>query len=512
MKDIVFHENSKEKLVKGVNTLADAVKTTFGANGQYVVVENAMGQPNPTKDGVTVAESIYLKDHGENMGAQILKQSARQTAELAGDGTTSSIILAQAIVNEGMKAINEGAKPIFLKREIEEGTKKVVESIKNSAIRVNGDFSKINQISIISANNDVELGNLITDAFKMVGEQGVVSIAQSKSHNTYIEHKEGFMFKEGYASPYFMNTPKNTSEYDNPLILITDYAITYIKDIQLTLGLMMKEGRPIVIIAPDYSNEAISFFVANRVKHNAPILAIKAPYYGDQQVLFLEDVAACTGGTFISKTKGMKLDTVGLVHLGQCERIISTSKNTTIVGGEGDTEIIAERIKSIQEMKDNAVGNIEKEFHQDRYNSLVGGVAVIYVGGATEVEMKEKKDRVDDAVKAIRSAIEEGYGVGGGLSYYNHLNVLDESILGEKVLKNALTEPIKLIHSHSGVDFDATKVTNTVSFNGKTNTYEDLLQVGVIDPIKVTRVALENAVSSSMIILMTNCLVLNESK
>jgi chaperonin GroEL len=523
-KDILFSNEAREKLKRGVDALSDAVKVTLGPKGRNVIIEKSYGAPQVTKDGVTVAKEIELKDSIENMGAQMVKEVASRTNDLAGDGTTTATILAQSIFSTGLKNVTAGANPMDLKRGIDKAVLKVVESLRTQTEEVGDNNDKIKQIASISANNDEYIGSLIAEAMGKVKKEGVITVEEAKGIETYVEVVEGMQFDRGYISPYFVtDTEKMEVVYENPLILIYDKKVSVMKDLLPVLEKAVQTGRPFIIIAEDVESEALATLVVNRLRGSLKIAAVKAPGFGDRRKEMLEDIAILTGGTVISEEKGYKLEDAALDMLGEAEKVTITKDNTTVVSGKGDKANIQARVNQIKAQIETTTSDYDKEKLQERLAKLAGGVAVIYVGAASEVEMKEKKDRFDDALAATRAAIEEGTVPGGGVAFIraiealNNLDTLNEDEeTGVAIIKRALEEPLRRIVENAGLEGSVVvnKVkegTGDFGFNARTEVYENLKAAGVIDPTKVTRVALENASSIAGMLLTTEC-VLSEYK
>ncbi len=522
-KDIKFNIEARDLLKKGVDQLADAVKVTLGPKGRNVVIEKKFGAPQITKDGVTVAKEIELEDRFENTGAQLVKGVASKTGDDAGDGTTTATILAQAIVNEGLKNVTAGANPMDLKRGIDKAVKRVVDFIQESAEVVGDNYDKIEQVATVSANNDKEIGKLLADAMRKVSKDGVITIEESKSRDTHIGVVEGMQFDRGYLSAYFItNSDKMECVMENPYILIYDKKISNIKDFLPILRPAAESGRPLLVIAEDVDSEALTTLVVNRLQAGLKICAVKAPGFGDRRKAMLEDIAILTGGTVISEEKGLTLEQATLEMLGTCEKVEVTKDNTTIVNGAGDKQVIRDRVAQIKKEIENTTSSYDKEKLQERLAKLAGGVAVLYVGANSEVEMKEKKDRVDDALCATRAAIEEGVVAGGGTTYIRALDVLKD-VKGEnadeqtgiKIIERAIEEPLRQIAINGGAE--GAVVVQKVregkgdfGYNARLDQYEDLREAGVIDPAKVARVALENAASIAGMFLTTECLIVDK--
>ncbi len=522
-KEIKFNIDARDLLKKGVDQLANAVKVTLGPKGRNVVIEKKFGAPQITKDGVTVAKEIELEDHFENTGAQLVKSVASKTGDDAGDGTTTATILAQAIVNEGLKNVTAGANPMDLKRGIDKAVKAVVEYIAAHAEKVGDNYDKIEQVATVSANNDPEIGKLLADAMRKVSKDGVISIEESKSRDTHIDVVEGMQFDRGYLSGYFVTDPdKMECVMDNPLILIYDKKISNIKEFLPILQPAAESGRPLLVIAEDVDSEALTTLVVNRLRSNLKICAVKAPGFGDRRKAMLEDIAVLTGGVVISEEKGLKLEQATMEMLGTCEKVTVSKDNTTIVDGAGTKQAIADRVAAIKNEIANTTSSYDKEKLQERLAKLSGGVAVLYVGANSEVEMKEKKDRVDDALCATRAAIEEGVVAGGGSTYIRALEAL-KSIKGDNadeqtginIVARAIEEPLRQIVINAGgegavVVQKVREGKGDFGYNARTDVYEDMRKAGVIDPAKVARVALENAASIAGMFLTTECLIVDK--
>ncbi len=519
-KEIVFNNDAREQLRKGVDALANAVKVTLGPKGRNVVIDKKFGAPQVTKDGVTVAKEIELENGIENMGAQMVKEVASKTNDQAGDGTTTATVLAQAIVNTGLKNVTAGANPMDLKRGIDKAVAAIVTDIKAQAQEVGGDINKIKQVATISANNDTRIGDIIAEAMEKVTKDGVITIEEAKGIETSVKVVEGMQFDRGYISPYFVtDTEKMEAIYDNPYILIYDKKISTMKDLLPVLEKVVQTGRPLLIIAEDVESEALATLVVNRLRGSLKIVAVKAPGFGDRRKEMLEDIAILTGGTVISEDKGYKLEDADLMMLGQAEKVNIDKDNTTIVSGKGDAEMIKARVNQIKAQIEKTTSDYDREKLQERLAKLAGGVAVIYVGAASEVEMKEKKDRFDDALHATRAAVEEGIIPGGGTAYIRAIEKLgaikaenEDEKLGIEIIRRAVEEPLRQIVENAGLE--GSVVVNEVrngkgdyGYNARTEKYENLFQSGVIDPAKVTRVALENAASIAGMLLTTECVL-----
>ncbi len=519
-KQLFFNIEARNKMKKGVDTLADAVKVTLGPKGRNVVIDKKFGAPSITKDGVTVAKEIELEDAIENMGAQMVKEVASKTADVAGDGTTTATVLAQAIISEGLKNVAAGANPMDLKRGIDKAVKAVVENLKAQSQKVGNDNSKIEQVGTISANNDSTIGKLIAEAMAKVGNEGVITVEEAKGTETTVDVVEGMQFDRGYLSPYFVtNTEKMQTEMQSPFILIYEKKISTLKDILPILESTVQTGRPLLIIAEDVDGEALATLVVNKLRGSLKIAAVKAPGFGDRRKEMLQDIAVLTGGTVISEDQGYKLENATMEYLGQAESITIDKDNTTVVGGKGEKENIVARVNQIKSQLEASTSDYDKEKMQERLAKLSGGVAVLYVGAATEVEMKEKKDRVDDALHATRAAVEEGIVAGGGVAYIRAIESLDnltgennDETTGIQIVRKSLESPLRTITANAGVE--GSIVVNKVregkgdyGYNARTEQYENLMGAGVIDPTKVSRVALENAASIAGMLLTTECVI-----
>jgi chaperonin GroEL len=519
-KEITLSNAAQEKLKRGIDKLANAVKVTLGPKGRNVVIEKKFGAPQVTKDGVTVAKEIELEDALENMGAQIIKEVASKTANAAGDGTTTATVLAQALINAGLKSVTSGANPMDLKRGIDKAVRAAVANLKEQATQVGDDYNKIKQVATISANNDEEIGELIADAMKRVSKDGVITIEEAKGTETYVKEVSGMQFDRGYLSPYFVtDTEHMVAEYDNPFILIHDKKISNVKDILPILEKTSQMSRPLLIIAEDVDGSALSTLVVNRLRSVLNVVAVKAPGFGDRRKAMLEDIAILTGGTVISEEQGYALENTDITMLGQAERITVDKDNTTVVNGKGADDAVKGRVGQIRSQIEITTSDYDREKLQERLAKLAGGVAVLNIGAATEMEMKEKKDRVDDALHATRAAIEEGIVAGGGVALVRAIKALtnlkgvneDENI-GIDIVRKALESPLRNIAENAGTEGSVVlqKVLNGKNgygFNARTEVYEDLMAAGVIDPAKVTRVALENAASISGMVLTTEAAI-----
>ena len=519
-KEIKFNIEARELMKQGVDQLANAVKVTLGPKGRNVVIEKKFGAPQITKDGVTVAKEIELEDHFENTGAQLVKSVASKTGDDAGDGTTTATLLAQAIVSEGLKNVTAGANPMDLKRGIDKAVKAVVDYIKEDAEQVGDNYEKIEQVATVSANNDKEIGELLAEAMRKVSKDGVITIEESKSRDTHIGVVEGMQFDRGYLSAYFVtDSEKMECVMDNPYILIYDKKISNIKDFLPILEQVAKSGRALLIVAEDVETEAMATLVVNRLRGGLKVVAVKAPGFGDRRKEMLEDIAILTGGTVVSEEKGYKLEDATLDMLGTCEKITIDKDNTTIVNGAGNSDMIKARVNQIKAQIEKTTSDYDREKLQERLAKLAGGVAVIYVGAASEVEMKEKKDRFDDALHATRAAVEEGIIPGGGTAFIRaaeKLNAItpanEDEKLGVEIIRRAIEEPIRIIVENAGME--GSVVVNEVKngkgdygYNARTESYENLFKSGVIDPAKVARVALQNAASIAGMLLTTECVM-----
>ena len=521
-KDITYNVEAREALKRGVDQLADAVKVTLGPKGRNVIIDKKYGAPHITKDGVTVAKEIELKDAAENLGAQLVKEVASKTGDQAGDGTTTATVLAQAIVGVGLKNVTAGANPLDLKRGIDKAVAAVVAEIKKNAVVVGNDFDKIEQVATVSANNDAEIGKLIADAMRKVSKDGVITIGEAKGMDTTIDVVQGMQFDRGYISPYFVtNTEEMLVEMDKPYILIYDKKISNLKELLPVLEPAVQSGRPLLIIAEDVDSEALTALVVNRLRAQLKICAVKAPGFGDRRKEMLEDIAILTGGTVISEEKGFKLDQATIEMLGTAETITVSKDNTTIVNGAGNKEAIAARVGQIKAQIAATKSTYDKEKLQERLAKLAGGVAQLNVGAASEVEMKEKKDRVDDALSATRAAIEEGIVPGGGVMYIRAQAALEnlkganeDEQTGIEIVRRAIEEPLRQIVANAGeegaVVVDKVRAGKAdFGYNARTDKYENLFEAGVVDPAKVTRLALENAASVAGMFLTTECVIVD---
>ena len=519
-KNIQFNSEARAALKSGVDALANAVKVTLGPKGRNVVIDRKFGAPNVTKDGVSVAKEIELQDAVENMGAQMVKEVASKTADVAGDGTTTATVLAQALITEGMRNVASGANPMDLKRGMDKASSAIVSELKKMSKEVGSDNSKIEQVATISANNDNNIGSLIAEAMKTVGNEGVITVEEAKGMDTTVTTVEGMQFDRGYLSPYFVTNPeKMEAALDNPYILIFDKKISNMKDLLPVLEQTAQSGRPLLIIAEDVDGEALATLVVNKIRGSLKIAAVKAPGFGDRRKEMLKDIAILTGGQVISEETGLKLENTSIADLGSAEKITINKDNTTIVNGAGDKGAIESRVGQIKAQIETTTSDYDREKLQERLAKLSGGVAVLYVGAATEVEMKEKKDRVDDALHATRAAVEEGIVPGGGTAYIRAASTLTElegenadETTGIKIVLRAVEEPLRQIVSNAGGE--GAVVVNAVKegkgdfgYNARTEVFENLLEAGVIDPTKVSRVALENAISISGMMLTTECVI-----
>ncbi|MBZ4674655.1 MAG: 60 kDa chaperonin [Dysgonamonadaceae bacterium] len=524
-KEIKFEMDARDLLKKGVDALADAVKVTLGPKGRNVILDKKYGAPQITKDGVTVAKEIELDDPFSNMGAQLVKEVASKTNDDAGDGTTTATVLAQSIIGVGLKNVTAGANPMDLKRGIDKAVAKVVENIKEQAVEIGDDLKKIENVAKISANGDETIGKLIAEAMQKVGKEGVITVEESKGTETYVDVVEGMQFDRGYISPYFVtNTESMEVEFENPLILIHDKKISAIKDLLPILEKEVQTGRPFLIIAEDIDSEALTTLVVNRLRGSLKVAAVKAPGFGDRRKEMLEDIAILTGGTVISDEKGLMLENATIDMLGSAEKITIDKDTTTIVNGEGDKAAIENRIGQIRAQIDKTTSDYDREKLQERLAKLAGGVAVLYVGAPSEVEMKEKKDRVEDALSATRAAVEEGTVPGGGVAYIRAIEELeglkgenDDETTGIEIVKRAIEEPLRQIVINSGkegavVVQKVREGKDDFGYNARTDKYENLYQTGVIDPAKVARVALENAASIAGMFLTTECVITDKKE
>ena len=517
-KMIFFDIEARNRMKKGVDTLANAVKVTLGPKGRNVVIEKKFGAPQVTKDGVTVAKEIELEDPIENMGAQMVKEVASKTADIAGDGTTTATVLAQSIISEGLKMVAAGANPMDLKRGIDKAVKAVVENLVSQKKDVGSNSKMIEQVATISANNDSEIGKLIAQAMTKVGKEGVITVEEAKGTDTTVDVVEGMQFDRGYISPYFVtNSEKMQAELQNPYILIYDKKISAMKDILNVLEKVAQSGRPLMIIAEDLDGEALATLVVNKLRGTIKVAAVKAPGFGDRRKEMLTDLAILTGATVISEELGNKLDAVELTSLGQAASISIDKDTTVIVGGKGKKTDIVARVNQIKAQVENTTSDYDKEKLQERLAKLAGGVAVLYVGAATEVEMKEKKDRVDDALHATRAAVEEGIVPGGGVAYIRAIAGLEklkgalnaDEATGIAIVRRAIEEPLRQIVANCGIEGS---IVVDYGFNARTEVYENMFKAGVIDPTKVARVALENAASIAGMLLTTECVIADRPK
>ena len=524
-KEIKFDIDARERLQQGIDQLANAVKVTLGPKGRNVVIDKKFGAPQITKDGVTVAKEVELNEPYANLGAQMVKEVASKTGDDAGDGTTTATVLAQAIVKVGLKNVTAGANPMDLKRGIDIAVAKVVESIRSQAKVIGADNSKIEQVARISANNDQEIGRLIAQAMEKVGHEGVITVEEAKGIETTVEVVEGMQFDRGYISPYFVtNTEKMQAELDNPYILIHDKKISTMKDLLPVLEQTAQAGRPLLIVAEDVDGEALATLVVNRLRGSLKVAAVKAPGFGDRRKEMLQDLAVLTGGTVISEETGLKLENATMEMLGQAEKVTIDKENTTVVNGAGDKAAIDQRAQQIKAQIANTTSDYDKEKLQERLAKLAGGVAVLYVGAATEVEMKEKKDRVDDALSATRAAVEEGIVPGGGVAYIRAIQGLEDlkgenedQTTGIEIVKRSIEEPLRQIVANAGKEgaVIVQKVKegkDAFGYNARIDEYQDFFESGVIDPAKVTRVALENAASIAGMFLTTECVLVEEKE
>ena len=519
-KDILFDIEARDRLKKGVDQLANAVKVTLGPKGRNVIIDKKFGPPSVTKDGVSVAKEIELEDAVENMGAQMIKEVASKTADDAGDGTTTATILAQAIVTAGLKNVAAGANPMDLKRGIDKGVSSIVADLQKISKKVGSDFDKIEQVATISANNDKEIGKIIAKAMEKVGKEGVITVEEAKGTETYPDVVEGMQFDRGYLSPYFVtNTEKMEADLESPYVLLCDKKISNMKELLPVLEATAQSGKPLLIIAEDIDGEALTTLVVNKIRGSLKVAAVKAPGFGDRRKAMLEDIAILTGGTLISEERGYSIEGATLADLGNAEKIVIDKDNTTIVNGAGKKDDIKARVGQIKAQIETTTSDYDKEKLQERLAKLSGGVAVIYVGAASEVEMKEKKDRVDDALHATRAAVEEGIIPGGGVAFIRALKSIaklegenDDETTGIAIVRRAIEEPLRQIVENTGNEGSVVvqKIKdgkNDFGYNARKETYENLLEAGVIDPTKVARVALENAASIAGMLLTTECVI-----
>lgn len=524
-KEIKFNMDARDLLKKGVDELADAVKVTLGPKGRNVIIDKKYGAPQITKDGVTVAKEIELEDAFKNMGAQLVKEVASKTNDDAGDGTTTATVLAQSIIGVGLKNVTAGANPMDLKRGIDKAVAKVVESLKEQAVEVGDDLKKIENVAKISANGDETIGKLIAEAMQKVSKEGVITVEESKGTDTYVDVVEGMQFDRGYISPYFVtDTEAMEVDFENPLILIHDKKISAIKDLLPILEKGVQTGKPLLIIAEDIDSEALTTLVVNRLRGSLKIAAVKAPGFGDRRKEMLEDIAILTGGVVVSEEKGLTLENASLDMLGSAEKVTIDKDTTTIVNGVGEKEAIESRIGQIRAQIEKTTSDYDREKLQERLAKLAGGVAVLYVGAASEVEMKEKKDRVQDALSATRAAVEEGTVPGGGVAYIRAIDAIDgmkgdneDETTGIEIVKRAIEEPLRQIVANAGKEGAVVvqKVREgkvAFGYNARNDQYENLYETGVIDPAKVTRVALENAASIAGMFLTTECVITDKKE
>ncbi|WP_164109609.1 MULTISPECIES: chaperonin GroEL [Sphingobacterium] len=522
-KQVKYNVEAREALKKGVDTLANAVKVTLGPKGRNVIIEKKFGSPAITKDGVSVAKEIELKDALENMGAQMVKEVASKTADQAGDGTTTATVLAQAIVAPGIKSVAAGANPMDLKRGIDKAVTAVVANLKSQSQAVGADNNKIKQVASISANNDEVIGSLIAEAMEKVGNDGVITVEEAKGTETEVKTVEGMQFDRGYLSPYFVtNSDKMEAELENPYILIYDKKISNMKELLPVLEKQVQTGKPLLIIAEDLDGEALATLVVNKIRGSLKVAAVKAPGFGDRRKAMLEDIAILTGGTVISEERGYKLENAELSYLGQAEKVVIDKDNTTVINGSGNADDIKARVAQIRSQIETTTSDYDREKLQERLAKLSGGVAVLYVGATTEVEMKEKKDRVDDALHATRAAVEEGIVAGGGVAFIRAVEALaglkgdnEDEQIGIDIIKRAIEEPLRQICFNAGIEgaVIVQKVkegTADFGYNARTDKFENLIGAGVIDPTKVSRVALENAASIASMLLTTECVLADE--
>lgn len=521
-KRIFFDQEARDKIKRGVDTLADAVKVTLGPRGRNVVIDKKFGSPTITKDGVTVAKEIELKDAMENIGAQLVKEVASKTADSAGDGTTTATVLAQAIYTIGVKNVAAGANPMDLKRGIDKAVAAIVKNLEGQK-KVISTSKEIAQVATISANHDEEIGNMIAEAMEKVGKEGVITVEEARGTETEVKTVEGMQFDRGYLSPYFVtNTEKMEVEMERPYILISEKKVSSMKELLPVLEAVAQTGRPLIILAEDVDGEALATLVVNKIRGALKVAAVKAPGFGDRRKAMLEDIAILTGGVVISEERGFKLESASLDYLGSCEKAIIDKDNTTLVNGDGSKDDIQSRINQIKAQIENTTSDYDREKLQERLAKLSGGVAILYIGAATEVEMKEKKDRVDDALHATRAAVEEGVVAGGGVALIRAVEALidlkgnnEDETTGVNIIRMAIEAPLRTIVANCGGEGSVVvqKVkegTGAYGYNAKDNIYEDLLQAGIIDPKKVTRLALENAASVAGMLLTTECVIADE--
>lgn len=522
-KQIEFNSDARAKLKAGVDALADAVKVTLGPKGRNVVIGKTFGVPHVTKDGVSVAKEVTLKDPIENLGAQMVKEVASKTADNAGDGTTTATVLAQSLVTAGLKSVAAGANPIDLKRGMDKASSAVIANLKSMSQEVGVDVEKVKQVATISANNDESIGSLIAEAIRVVGRDGVITVEEAKGTETEIKTVEGMQFDRGYLSPYFVtNQEKMTVEMDDPYILLVDGKVSSMKELLPILEPVVQTGKGLLIIADDVDGDALGTLVVNRIRGALKIAAVKAPGFGDKRKAMLEDLAILTGGTVVSEETGYKLSEVNTDVLGTCEKVDISKDKTTIINGFGEAEAVAKRIEQIRVEIENTTSDYEKEKLQERLAKLAGGVAVLYIGAATETEMKEKKDRVDDALAATRAAVEEGIVPGGGVALIRCASALetlktsnDDEEIGVEIVRKSLQAPLKQIVENAGgtgevVAYFVQDGSDAYGYNARTNEYGDMIEMGILDPTKVTRTAVENAVSIASMILMTECVIVDE--
>ncbi|MFN8298553.1 MAG: chaperonin GroEL [Chitinophagales bacterium] len=522
-KNILFEKDARDKLKAGVDKLANAVKVTLGPKGRNVIIDKKFGAPHITKDGVSVAKEIELEDPIENMGAQMTKEVASKTADQAGDGTTTATVLAQAIVGPGLKALSSGANPMDLKRGIDKAVKAIVDNLKKQSENVGKDFSKIEQVASISANNDNEIGKMIADAMKKVGTEGVITVEEAKGTETEVKTVEGMQFDRGYLSPYFVTNPESMeAELEGALLLIYDKKISNMRELLPVLEKVAQSGRPLVIISEEVEGEALATLVVNKLRGTIKVAAVKAPGFGDRRKEMLKDIAILTGGIAISEEMGYKLENADFTYLGQAEKVVIDKDNTTIVNGKGDSDQIKARVEEIKAQIEKTTSDYDREKLQERLAKLSGGVAVLYIGAPTEVEMKEKKDRVDDALHATRAAVQEGIVAGGGVAYVRAQAALeklkgdnDDENTGIAIVRRAIEEPLRQIVANSGLEGSIVvqKVRegkDDFGYNARTDEYQNLKKAGVIDPTKVTRIALENAASIASMLLTTEAVIVDK--
>ncbi|MFT6850759.1 MAG: chaperonin GroEL [Sphingobacteriales bacterium] len=522
-KNVKYDVEARDALKRGVDALSNAVKVTLGPKGRNVIIDKKFGAPMITKDGVSVAKEVELRDPVENMGAQMVKEVASKTADIAGDGTTTATVLAQAMIGAGLKNVAAGANPMDLKRGMDKAVALVIENLRKQSQKVGDDIEKIQQVATISANNDIQIGKLIAQAMDKVKKEGVITVEEAKGTETTVEVVEGMQFDRGYLSPYFVTNPEKMEvEMENPMILIYDKKVSNMKELLPILEKVAQSGRPMLIIAEDVDGEALATLVVNKIRGSLKIAAVKAPGFGDRRKAMLEDIAILTGGTVISEERGYKLENAEIEYLGTAEKVLIDKDNTTVINGAGKKEDILARVNQIKAQIESSTSDYDKEKLQERLAKLAGGVAVLYVGAATEVEMKERKDRVDDALHATRAAVEEGIVPGGGVAYIRAIEALvdvkgenDDETTGIQIIRRAIEEPLRQIVANAGgegsiVVQKVREGKGDFGYNARTDVYENLFEAGVIDPTKVSRVAIENAASIASMLLTTECVLADE--